>query len=1089
MFIFLFRKSSGSFKLILEAGGANISRLLEFRSKESVVRKFLGCLWLLLSGFPLAWGESPLPRVPDGFEIERVAGSPLVEHPMMGGFDDRGRLYIAESAGMNLRSQELLDDPPNMIRRLEDTDQDGIFDRSTIFADKMTLPMGALWYRGSLYVASPPYIWRLEDIDDDGVADVREIIAGTFGFSGNAASVHGCFLSPSGRIFWCDGRHGHTFEDETGQILSQGKAARIFSCRPDGSDLRTFCGGGMDNPVEVDFTETGEVIGSVNILYARPRVDALVHWLPDGVYPREDQGDCIAEFDYTGSLLAPISSLGHVAVSGTTRYRSTQFGESYRDNFFISIFNTHRVVRSVLQQSESTWTSKEEDFLVSENPDFHPTDILEDADGSLLVIDTGGWFRIGCPTSQIAKPEFKGAIYRVRKTDAPKIQDPYGQTIDWEGLSSQQLAKLLDDDRPFVRDLAIDRLAQRFGKNRSQAFKLTMKLDWPQQSERFQRNYLWMISRISPEIPLSIETEWKQLLSYLNNDRESVRLVALRVLSEIAPHNLSTQFLLPVLEKSSPHQQRVIVQTLEEILVRRAQKPDLQEASEITQALLKILETPGVDRHLEHTVVHALLKIGETSSLRAALDAPQPSVVRNALVVLSQRPDVKLNPNDTFPLLTSNDRLLQQEAMRVISSHPEWIEQTQQQLSLWLADPELPSERSSLIQGFLLTTFEQEEIRKVVRTALERKQTSRKVRQFLLETLDLLPVDFLTEDWADALQPGLRKSDEVILLNTLKLIRKSELDQFDPDILAIFQESRDQPEIALAALTAIASRINEVPKNVLEFLIVRLNDEDQTLSSLTAAETIISLPHLSKIQLQKLAAALANAPSHVLPVFQDFARVSSEPVQMAYLKSVLRHRVADRISETDLESWNERVTGREGTQLLKSVMAQRSSMLGERNNKLAAMMPLIIDGDPEHGKRIFFSRRAACSSCHRIEQEGGQVGPDLSQIGRIRTERDLLEAIVFPSSSFARGYEPYTIVTNSGRTYSGVIQSETAAEIVLVTTDQRTIRILRSEIDLLKQSAVSVMPQGINKQLSMEELRNLIAYLRSRQDQNESAGD
>jgi len=228
-------------------------------------------LFLMILLLSIGEAQSELPQVPSGFEIEVVAESPLIEHPMMGGFDHKGRLYIAESAGLNLRANDLLEAPPNMIRRLEDTDGDGKFDQSTIFADGMTLPMGALWYRDSLYVASPPYIWRLQDTDDDGVADVREKLAGTFGFSGNAASVHGCFLSPNGRIFWCDGRHGHEFQDETGQIISTGKAARIFSCRPDGSDLKTFCGGGMDNPVEVDFSETGEVVGTVNIMFGRPR--------------------------------------------------------------------------------------------------------------------------------------------------------------------------------------------------------------------------------------------------------------------------------------------------------------------------------------------------------------------------------------------------------------------------------------------------------------------------------------------------------------------------------------------------------------------------------------------------------------------------------------------------------------------------------------------------------------------------------------------------------------------------------------------------------------------------------------------------
>ena len=57
---------------------------------------------------------------------------------------------------------------------------------------------------------------------------------------------------------------------------------------PDGSDVEVFCGGGMDNPVEVDFTPEGEMFGTVNILIGRPRVDCLMHWVQGGVYPRDD---------------------------------------------------------------------------------------------------------------------------------------------------------------------------------------------------------------------------------------------------------------------------------------------------------------------------------------------------------------------------------------------------------------------------------------------------------------------------------------------------------------------------------------------------------------------------------------------------------------------------------------------------------------------------------------------------------------------------------------------------------------------------------------------------------------------------------
>jgi hypothetical protein len=74
-----------------------------------------------------------------------------------------------------------------------------------VFADKMTFPMGGAWHDGALYVASPPNIWRLEDTNGDGVADRRDILVGKFGYTGNAASIHGCISGLDGRLCWCDG--------------------------------------------------------------------------------------------------------------------------------------------------------------------------------------------------------------------------------------------------------------------------------------------------------------------------------------------------------------------------------------------------------------------------------------------------------------------------------------------------------------------------------------------------------------------------------------------------------------------------------------------------------------------------------------------------------------------------------------------------------------------------------------------------------------------------------------------------------------------------------------------------------------------
>src|SRR5206468_1040960 len=104
--------------------------------------------------------------------------------------------------------------------------------------------------------------------------------------------------------------------------------------------------------------------------------------------------------------------------------------------------NLAKVSRHVLTPKGATFESRDEDFLVSGNRDFHPTDVLEDADGSLLVVDTGGWYKLCCPTSQLVKPDVLGAVYRVRRTGAAPVADPRGRKIAWARQTPAGLAPL-----------------------------------------------------------------------------------------------------------------------------------------------------------------------------------------------------------------------------------------------------------------------------------------------------------------------------------------------------------------------------------------------------------------------------------------------------------------------------------------------------------------------------------------------------------------------------------------------------------------------------------------------------------------------
>lgn len=387
----------------------------------------IGLVGVLSGVSACAW--EPAAVVAEGYVLTRVAAAPLVEHPIMAGFGPAGHLYVADTAGLNLKRDELEKQRPGLIRRLEDRDGDGVFDHSAVFVDGLTFPQGALWHRDALYVASPPGLWRFRDTTGDGRADEKTRLLSGFAYTGNAASVHGPFLHPDGRLFTCHGRKGHAVRDRDGRLVHQGKAAAIWTCDLEGRSVEMYATGGMDNPVELVFSPDGDVLGTCNLMFARPRGDTLVHWVYGGAYPRRDfVARLSGELLRTGPLLEPVHNFGHVAVSGLCRIDPPKPLLPPREDelhLAVAFFNLRKVQRVVVGRKGAGYALKRvEDLVAWDHPDVHPTDVVQASDGSLLVVDTGGWFRIGCPVSQVARPEAKGAIYRLRPSGPAASPEP-----------------------------------------------------------------------------------------------------------------------------------------------------------------------------------------------------------------------------------------------------------------------------------------------------------------------------------------------------------------------------------------------------------------------------------------------------------------------------------------------------------------------------------------------------------------------------------------------------------------------------------------------------------------------------------------
>lgn len=135
-------------------------------------------------------------------------------------------------------------------------------------------------------------------------------------------------------------------------------------------------------------------------------------------------------------------------------------------------------------------------------------------------------------------------------------------------------------------------------------------------------------------------------------------------------------------------------------------------------------------------------------------------------------------------------------------------------------------------------------------------------------------------------------------------------------------------------------------------------------------------------------------------------------------------------------------------------------------------------GDSGKGRALFLDQqRTKCGICHRVNGEGGQVGPDLTSIGGKFDRPHLIESLLEPSRQIVEGYRTTTVVTTDGRVLNGIVKSQSDAELTLVDADNKSHVVRRTDIESSKVSDVSIMPVGLADALSIDEFTDLIAYL------------
>jgi putative heme-binding domain-containing protein len=248
-------------------------------------------------------------------------------------------------------------------------------------------------------------------------------------------------------------------------------------------------------------------------------------------------------------------------------------------------------------------------------------------------------------------------------------------------------------------------------------------------------------------------------------------------------------------------------------------------------------------------------------------------------------------------------------------------------------------------------------------------------------------------------------------------------------------------------------------------------------------------PELSAGLIDAVGASQApDAPAAILHGFSGW----TPSARSAALRVLLRHADATRalldaldrgqmpLAELTLDQ-KQALAAHPARQLAaraRRILARGGSLPNpDRQRVLDQLLPLTKrQGDAVLGKEVFKNQ---CAKCHMHSGEGGRVGPDLSGVA-VHTKEHLLTDIIDPSRSVEGNYRVYTVETKNGQVFNGLLASETRTAVELIDAEARQVVLLRENIEQLLASPKSLMPEGFEKQLTRDELVNLLTFLTQR---------
>lgn len=978
-------------------------------------------------------------KLPDGFEIELFASEPDIQKPMNITFDAKGRMWVTQSSEYPYPAAP--GQGKDRITILEDTDHDGKADRFTDFTDTLSIPIGILPLNDGAIAYSIPNINRFADADSDGKADDYKKLYGPFQYNDTHGMVNNLVRGYDGWVHACHGYNVSTVAGADGDSIHM-VYGNTFRFRTDGSRVEQTTYGRI-NPFGLAYDERG-------YLYSTDcHTSPLYQLIHGGDY---SQWGKVPDIGFAPEM-KPLEDEA-TALAGMAYYADVNFPEKYRSNFYIGDVVACRVYRnSASYQGSSPIGKKEADFVLSEDPWFRPVDIKLGPDGALYIADFYnsiiGHYEV--PLDHPKRDKFRGRIWRI--TYKGKKNKP----TDLTTASVESLVESLDKDNMPIRMAAADQLADRIGSAAVEPVKALLN-----QKEISARQYihgLWVLQRLNSLSHNIIER------SAAHSD-PLVRIHTMRVLKEISDDiKIYYPIISNALEDKDPHVQRAAVELLQKY----------SDVTALESALSARHNIPDDDTHLLYTARLCL---------------------RNLL---------------------RNEQLFQQ----VIAK--EW----KQEDAAYLADvmvgvrsPESAAfmldyiSQYSLPKNNLLTAFQHiarfipyEQLGDAINISMEKKgndvdsefEIFKGLQQGIAqrgakENIQLVEWgQRLAESLLNKYPAGnpLKKSQSIISrqhfavdlagkykVNTLESkIRAfvqdtTNLDIKDPD-WDTFLKIRAILDLKTAAFTSL---LKLSPEMHAELAISILQNKKMTSDFKKRVATVLGdFPGPSTTQ---VLASVDDVPSDLQATIVMSLASSSEGKSMIFKKvrkgeifarTLIEPKVEERImlgiSPKQQKEFEELTANLEPVSKEKQALIY--TMLTAYN--ASSKKPLSVSA----GKNVFAQH---CSTCHKIGDEGGTIGPNLDGVGEWGPQA-LAEKILDPNRNISEAFRNYTIKLKDGKVMTGLYRREEGELFIFADVMGKEFSVPKNTIAERKASKYTLMPDHFGKVLSQEDFNALLTYL------------